>query len=238
MFISTSTIIPWSKLNNTPISTIQFIFRLNSYITLFIAYPFAVALANSLKNQKLMSTTVISLLVLIISGSSVVRMYKEQDTPINVKHYTNKDVVNVGYSFMHYDYTNIKTKENFDLLRDRPYFKSRKRVSIKEEIDENKISFVVNNNSINTCDMITPILRFKGQVCYINGKKANTQNSKYGTVKINVPAGISKITVTYNYSLVDRLTQLLSILSCCLLLYRIISDKYQEKRRLLPLRPK
>ena len=161
VFICTSTIIPWSELNNTPISTIQFIFRFNSYITLFIAYPFAAALAYVLRNRKLMTTAGISLLVLIINGSSIIEVYKEQAPP-NMMHYTTSEAVRISYSLMHYDYTSNETAANYALLEERPYFENGERVNVTEKFEANKLTFTANFK--NTCDVITPILRFEGQV--------------------------------------------------------------------------
>lgn len=228
MFLGTSTIVPWSFLDKTPISSMQFIFRLNSYITLLIAYCLAIALGEIFKKKRLVALIGFTILLVLVHEESMLKMYKEETTERNVKNYSNEEILNLSQNFMHYDYTNILTYQNFDLLRNRPYFLGEQEIKVKEKINKNYIELSVMNDTKEKAELVTPILHFKGEKASINNKNIRIKGSQYGTAALQLPVGLSKVRIYYHYSFIERSAQLISILSILFLLL-IIHNRRKER---------
>lgn len=231
LLLGTSDLFPWKLLDNTPVSEIQFVFRLNAFITLFVVYSFSVGIAAYVKKKNIIQIAVLLMALFFVHTVSIGRMYKkEAPTGVNVKTFTTEEAMKQAKNAAHFDYSNVKAKDNFGLLIQHPYFLNGVQMSLEEKITSDSIQVTVDNTTGTSAAFKTPILRYRGQVVLVNDKKVHASLSDLGTTELVIPKGKSTVTIYYRYSTLDYIGMAVSLGTFLIALF-YFTRKYLSEQR-------
>lgn len=216
-FISLTTLLPWQKLAETILLNLQFVWRLNTFVTLFLAYSFSVAFSS--EKKYLYKTRVLAMAVLIIPLHflAVNSLYTkaviyngavgENEQRVQL---TEQQVYQASTEFYNVDYLNTAVLKDKTALDDHLFWLGNKRITPKVQVTDSELTITLNNPGKKS-SLVTPILRYKGQQVFINNQKTLSRLSKNGTTEISVPRGKSTIIIKTNYTFSARLASLISL---------------------------
>ena len=203
---------PWQLLQESPVSNLQFPWRLWSFALLF----FSLALANILKTISLKATTVLVLIGICLNMFQIVtvqdKMTKVKNIlPSNTK--VTKEMLAKGtYKNINGDYTNKEVP--FKFVFDKHLFLGNQEMESAIKQSPNELSFKVTNNSQAEKVLSLPVFYYKGQEVTIDGKPATTylSNEKNPT-NLVLPPGKHRVVVTYSYTPVAKMAMSASAIS-------------------------
>ena len=203
---------PWQLLQESPVSNLQFPWRLWSLALLF----FSLALANILKNISLKATTVLVLIGICLNMFQIVtvqdKMTKVKNIlPSNTK--VTKDMLAKGtYKNINGDYTNKEVP--FKFVFDKHLFLDNQETESAIKQSPNELSLKVTNNSQAEKVLSLPVFYYKGREVTIDGKPATTylSNDKNPT-NLVLPPGKHRVVLTYSYTSVAKMAISVSAIS-------------------------
>ena len=217
---------PWQFLQASPVSNLQFPWRLWSFALLF----FSLALANILENISIKASTILVLLGLCLNMFQIVtvqdKMTKAKNIlPSDTK--VTKEMLTKGtYKNINGDYTNKEVP--FKFVFDKHLFLDTQEIESAIKQSPNELSLKVTNNSQVEKVLSLPVFYYKGQEVTIDGKPATTylSNEKNPT-NLVLPPGKHHVVLTYSYTPVAKLTMSVSAISFLAFigyLYRVKKD--------------
>ncbi|HBK5070764.1 TPA: hypothetical protein LK691_002508 [Enterococcus faecium] len=230
LFCSTN-LFPWQLFNHTPVKSLQFVWRLNGFSSLFIAYTMSIVIYYifSTKNNswKIMVFTFLALILHLSGVSNSIHANKESLTLI-----APEDAVAIAENYNHTDYANKESIYHPDMINNDQYLLGNQEINPTTHFMSNKLTIELDNSNNKNTVLTTPIYRYKGQVASINGKLVQTKLSKFGTTELTIPPGINKVVITYQYTKLAIASRYLSIVTLILfLLYRFTFSKQKQPRR-------
>lgn len=215
IFILMGDYIPWHLLNNTPIVSLQFVFRITCFVNLFIAYGFALAFT-----PKKQSFSIILFLLIFIGAihlNSINNLYK---TAQNQQTIWNRS--NIETTTANYDHTDYANKESIGKPQvHQQLFIANDKTTIKPSKNtwtDNVYTIKINNSLGKKIQLSMPIYRYKGQIVKVNGENKRTNLSKFGTTEVSIPKGKSTITITYRFTKLVTISHIISFVSFFLLI--------------------
>ncbi|HFJ8824803.1 TPA: hypothetical protein ACGWCK_002528, partial [Enterococcus faecium] len=230
LFCSTN-LFPWQLFNHTPVKSLQFVWRLNGFSSLFIAYTMSIVIYYifSTKNNswKIMVFTFLALILHLSGVSNSIHANKDSLTLI-----APEDAVAIAENYNHTDYANKESIYHPDMINNDQYLLGNQEINPTTHFMSNKLTIELDNSNNKNTVLTTPIYRYKGQVASINGKLVQTKLSKFGTTELTIPPGINKVVITYQYTKLAIASRYLSIVTLILfLLYRFTFSKQKQPRR-------
>ncbi|EGP5233114.1 hypothetical protein EGN39_08665 [Enterococcus faecium] len=230
LFCSTN-LFPWKLFSHTPVKSLQFVWRLNGFSSLFIAYTMSIVIyyVFSTKNNswKIMVFTFLALILHLSGVSNSIHANKESLTLI-----APKDAIAIAENYNHTDYANKESIYHPDMINNDQYLLGNQEINPITHFMSNKLTIELDNSNNKNTVLTTPIYRYKGQVASINGKLVQTKLSKFGTTELTIPPGINKVVITYQYTKLAIASRYLSIVTLILfLLYRFTFSKQKQPRR-------
>ena len=230
LFCSTN-LFPWQLFNHTPVKSLQFVWRLNGFSSLFIAYTMSIVIYYifSTKNNswKIMVFTFLALILHLSGVSNSIHANKDSLTLI-----APEDAVAIAENYNHTDYANKESIYHPDMINNNQYLLGNQEINPTTHFMSNKLTIELDNSNNKNTVLTTPIYRYKGQVASINGKLVQTKLSKFGTTELTIPPGINKVVITYQYTKLAIASRYLSIVTLILfLLYRFTFSKQKQPRR-------
>ncbi|XTT48239.1 hypothetical protein ACJK2N_02900 [Enterococcus faecium] len=222
---------PWQLFNHTPVKSLQFVWRLNGFSSLFIAYTMSIVIYYifSTKNNswKIMVFTFLALILHLSGVSNSIHANKDSLTLI-----APEDAVAIAENYNHTDYANKESIYHPDMINNDQYLLGNQEINPTTHFMSNKLTIELDNSNNKNTVLTTPIYRYKGQVASINGKLVQTKLSKFGTTELTIPPGINKVVITYQYTKLAIASRYLSIVTLILfLLYRFTFSKQKQPRR-------
>ena len=230
LFCSTN-LFPWKLFSHTPVKSLQFVWRLNGFSSLFIAYTMSIVIyyVFSTKNNswKIMVFMFLALILHLSGVSNSIHANKESLTLI-----APKDAIAIAENYNHTDYANKESIYHPDMINNDQYLLGNQEINPITHFMSNKLTIELDNSNNKNTVLTTPIYRYKGQAASINGKLVQTKLSKFGTTELTIPPGINKVVITYQYTKLAIASRYLSIVTLILfLLYRFTFSKQKQPRR-------
>lgn len=203
---------PWQLLQESPVSNLQFPWRLWSLALLF----FSLALANILKDISIKVTTALVLIGICLNMFQIVRVQDKMTKvknilPSNTK--VTKGMLAKGtYKNINGDYTNKEVP--FKFVFDKHLFLGNQEMESAIKQSPHELSLKVTNNSQVEKVLSLPVFYYKGQEVTIDGKPATTylSNEKNPT-NLVLPPGKHRVAVTYSYTPVAKMAMSASAIS-------------------------
>ncbi|MGG5357599.1 MULTISPECIES: hypothetical protein [unclassified Enterococcus] len=229
IFCSTN-LFPWRFFTDTPIDKLQFVWRLNTFTALFIAYIMSVAIFYGFANNKRNGYTVFSviLLTMFLHGSSIINLYTSNRE--NISTIPSDRIVEAVGNYHHTDYANAESMNHLDFVLNDHYTLNDEEIKPQTDFSSSEFTIIVNNPTQETGNLVTPLYRYKGQQVSINGKEASSTLSAIGTTEIKIPSGKNTIKISYRYdnlALAARYLSILTLIIC--LLYTLIRRIFFSK---------
>lgn len=203
---------PWQLLQESPVSNLQFPWRLWSLALLF----FSLALANILKDISIKVTTALVLIGICLNMFQIVtvqdKMTKVKNIlPSNTK--VTKEMLAKGtYKNINGDYTNKEVP--FKFVFDKHLFLDTQEMGSAIKQSPHELSFKVTNNSQAEKVLSLPVFYYKGQEVTIDRKPSTTylSNEKNPT-NLVLPPGNHRVVLTYAYTPVAKIAMSVSAIS-------------------------
>ena len=217
---------PWQFLQASPVSNLQFPWRLWSFALLF----FSLALANILENISIKASTILVLLGLCLNMFQIVTVQDKMTKAKNIlpsdTKVTKEMMAKGTYKNINGDYTNKEVP--FKFVFDKHLFLDTQEIESAIKQSPNELSLKVTNNSQVEKVLSLPVFYYKGQEVTIDGKPATTylSNEKNPT-NLVLPPGKHHVVLTYSYTPVAKLTMSVSAISFLAFigyLYRVKKD--------------
>ncbi|WP_455467448.1 hypothetical protein [Streptococcus salivarius] len=218
---------PWQLLQESPVSNLQFPWRLWSFALLF----FSLALANILENMSMKAVTMLVLMGLCLNMFQIVtvqdKMTKAKNIlPSNTK-VTREMLAKGTYKNINGDYTNKEVP--FGFVFDKHLFLDDQEVKSEISRTSNELRLKVNNESKENKVLSLPVFYYKGQEARIDGKRITTYlDKKKNPTNLVLPPGKHDVVLTYSYTPVAKLAMSVSTISFLVFLgylYRMNKDE-------------
>lgn len=218
LFISTS-LFPWHLLVHSPVNKIQFVWRLNSYSTLLLSYGISLYLGEKFKIQnrkKHFSKLIFISLVVILHASSTIDLFTQH----NFNRITPESAETLAKNYNHTDYANEDSINYPEFVLKDKFTLNNDLVDPETSYTNSVYSIKINSPSANS-NLITPIYKYLGQEIYVNDKLIKGKLSEYGTTEVPLKKGISIIKISYSYTLLAKLSAVLSLVALLFIIWKI-----------------
>lgn len=237
-WLSTTNLLNWDSLHFLHRGFIQLPWRFNTYALLMISYLTASQIRRVRKYYAL------ALLPLVIAGlhifsltSAINRLANSPVAfPWTELSYRN-DYNQLTNTVFVPDYTNVAPGFSDNINPNDPRWKiiqheiyiNENLVKSENSYQADTASFKVTNPFKDKASAYLPVYFYKGQVVTVNGQTVSSSVSSWSSTKIELPKGENTITVTYAYTKLARLAQLLSLITGIFLL--ILSYHHNRPKR-------
>ena len=227
-FLGTTSLLPWRFIgSHTPLKVIQFTWRFNSYSTLFAAAAGGWILPGMVKTVK-QKTWAIMLLCL----AAVILHYGQTQSLLASEHEMLTDEVIASFKETHFDYAPKKAAEYREA---NGYFMDTfllngTEMHIPTEISGDGTSYYIfaAQQTQNT-ELDIPVFWYATQQCRMNGKEVISKMSERGTTLVELPAENDIVVeISYQYSLMARISWIISGTAALLTCFMCIRDKRKE----------
>lgn len=221
--VASTSFFPWSVIQHTPLSIVQFPSRLLMIPTCGLAMVGSIVLSNHVNHNLLVSY----LLFIVMLNISIVFSFVHYnsvnpfnaDAPVLIKgstiltdeHHYDKIVHNDWY----YDYLPKQSVEKNKSLKNKKIYTAAKRFTVVSQPISNGITFNINNKSKNTEQFNLPFILYKhlDYIVTVDGKKVNTSRSPRMSLLVNVPSGTHKIQTKLIIPKLISITYVLNLLT-------------------------
>lgn len=220
LLIMSTTLFPWKGLSNTPLTSIQFTWRLHAFSSLFIAYGISALLniVDAYLKRSYQFILITSAILVILHASSTINLYSSyQDKATLID---RNDVEELAANYNHTDYANKASLDYYEVIQQNQFFLNNKKFNPTYSFNDSEYTIHLNNVTKESV-LTIPLYRYKGQKVTINNNTVESNLSKYGTTQIIVPSGSSTIQVSYKYTLISKFSSLLSLISLIFLIFYI-----------------
>ena len=217
---------PWQFLQASPVSNLQFPWRLWSFALLF----FSLALANILENISIKATTILVLLGLCLNMFQIVTVQDKMTKAKNIlpsdTKVTREMLAKGTYKNINGDYTNKEVP--FGFVFDKHLFLDNQEIKPFISRSPNELVLTVTNESKESKVLSLPVFYYKGQEARIDGKRVTTYLAKEkNPTNLVLPPGKHGVVLTYSYTTVAKVAMSISTISLLVFigyLYRVKKD--------------
>ena len=217
---------PWQFLQASPVSNLQFPWRLWSFALLF----FSLALANILENISIKASTILVLLGLCLNMFQIVTVQDKMTKAKNILPSHTKvmrEMLAKGtYKNINGDYTNKEVP--FGFVFDKHLFLDNQEIKPFISRSPNELVLTVTNESKESKVLSLPVFYYKGQEARIDGKRVTTYLAKEkNPTNLVLPPGKHGVVLTYSYTTVAKVAMSVSTISLLVFigyLYRVKKD--------------
>ena len=217
---------PWQFLQSSPVSNLQFPWRLWSFALLF----FSLALANILENISIKASTILVLLGLCLNMFQIVTVQDKMTKAKNIlpshTKVTREMLAKGTYKNINGDYTNKEVP--FGFVFDKHLFLDNQEIKPFISRSPNELVLTVTNESKESKVLSLPVFYYKGQEARIDGKRVTTYLAKEkNPTNLVLPPGKHGVVLTYSYTTVAKMAMSVSTISLLVFigyLYRVKKD--------------
>ena len=217
---------PWQFLQSSPVSNLQFPWRLWSFALLF----FSLALANILENISIKASTILVLLGLCLNMFQIVTVQDKMTEAKNIlpshTKVTREMLAKGTYKNINGDYTNKEVP--FGFVFDKHLFLDNQEIKPFISRSPNELVLTVTNESKESKVLSLPVFYYKGQEARIDGKRVTTYLAKEkNPTNLVLPPGKHGVVLTYSYTTVAKMAMSVSTISLLVFigyLYRVKKD--------------
>lgn len=217
---------PWQFLQASPVSNLQFPWRLWSFALLF----FSLALANILENISIKASTILVLLGLCLNMFQIVTVQDKMTKAKNIlpshTKVTREMLAKGTYKNINGDYTNKEVP--FGFVFDKHLFLDNQEIKPFISRSPNELVLTVTNESKESKVLSLPVFYYKGQEARIDGKRVTTYLVKEkNPTNLVLPPGKHGVVLTYSYTTVAKVAMSISTISLLVFigyLYRVKKD--------------
>lgn len=214
---------PWQFLQASPVSNLQFPWRLWSFALLF----FSLALANILENISIKASTILVLLGLCLNMFQIVTVQDKMTKAKNIlpshTKVTREMLAKGTYKNINGDYTNKEVP--FGFVFDKHLFLDNQEIKPFISRSPNELVLTVTNESKESKVLSLPVFYYKGQEARIDGKRVTTYLAKEkNPTNLVLPPGKHGVVLTYSYTTVAKVAMSVSTISLLVFigyLYRV-----------------
>ena len=217
---------PWQFLQASPVSNLQFPWRLWSFALLF----FSLALANILENISIKASTILVLLGLCLNMFQIVTVQDKMTKAKNIlpshTKVTREMLAKGTYKNINGDYTNKEVP--FGFVFDKHLFLDNQEIKPTISRSPKELVLTVTNESKESKVLSLPVFYYKGQEARIDGKRVTTYLAKEkNPTNLVLPPGKHGVVLTYSYTTVAKVAISVSTISLLVFigyLYRVKKD--------------
>ncbi|WP_236650456.1 YfhO family protein [Streptococcus salivarius] len=217
---------PWQFLQASPVSNLQFPWRLWSFALLF----FSLALANILENISIKASTILVLLGLCLNMFQIVTVQDKMTKAKNIlpshTKVTREMLAKGTYKNINGDYTNKEVP--FGFVFEKHLFLDNQEIKPFISRSPNELVLTVTNESKESKVLSLPVFYYKGQEARIDGKRVTTYLAKEkNPTNLVLPPGKHGVVLTYSYTTVAKVAISVSTISLLVFigyLYRVKKD--------------
>lgn len=218
IFLSTK-LFPWQYFQNTFLNYLQFPWRFLNLANFFLAVYFSHIIKKIFKRSTGITQLLAFLAVLVGCLTQVVVSSQQlfnNTKPLAVV--TPQNIKPKIYSFDQRDYYPQKSLSALSTIKNHQFIVNGKEVHVFYHTTAN--TFNIKYYSQNTSKLDVPVLYYYGVKVTVNNIRQKPQNSARGTVQLQLQPGINQIEITYHYTLLAKVSLLISLLALgCLLLF-------------------
>ena len=215
LFVCTSDILPWHYLGeSTPVSTIQFAWRLNAYPVLSFTAAFAVLISEACEGSRRVSAAVLAIVIVAAAGLHGFNLFTHNGIYVDKDPITEADIAkwpsgNVDYAPLRAsEYKEARGKSMEYMYIDGEETEKSPRT---EDSGTRYIQTAVTLEDGAALDI--PVFRYYGERVLLNGEEAAAEMSERGTTQLTLPkAGTYTVEISYKYTVAARAAWLFSII--------------------------
>ena len=226
LFICTSDLLPWKMLgDNTPLSTIQFVWRMNAYSTLAFTAAFSVLLSKAMNSAPRSAIILLAVAVLASSGWQYYTLHRHNAEMVSKARIAEADIAH--WASGNVDYTPYQAKDYRD---EHPgnmeyVFIDGDETEEAPSVEGNGTFYnldIGGSDSDRTVDV--PVFKLYGEQVLLNGVPAESRLSERGTTEIKVPASEDAvIRIYYGYTKIARAAWIFSAAILLLSIIRVLT---------------
>ena len=213
--ICATSILPWMRIgDNTPLSTIQFVWRLNAYTTLAFTASFSLLVSGTMKSGQRNAIIVVLALTVMLSGFQFYTMFVQNGRIISKDRIMEDDIAN--WPSGNVDYTPYQTHDYKELHGNTMEFIYINGSKV-EKTPVTDLKGTYYRQDIGAADedrtVDIPVFKFSGESVLLNGAPTETAISDRGTTLIQVPASEKAvIEISYKYTHLALISRVFSII--------------------------
>lgn len=233
---------------------IQFLYRLNLYITIFVSFNMSCIFVNLLSRYEDKFKNIVFIFVTILSLVQIGTAYRAINFNYSLQtKIIEKDIIPKIKNYQNWDYTAKKNFSPCEKYQYQNYLKHKNdpvksrlfyckvhskeiyrnyssNIYLNDVILRTKPNRYLNNYNLNiksdlSGDLILPLTVTKGIEIKLNGELVKPIVSKYGTLLIKINKGHKVVNITYKWTLLARTSQFISLISFVLLMFYIFKNK-------------
>lgn len=230
-FFMTTSLFPWSLMQGTFLSVIQFPFRLMIFPTLFACLTGANLIKNvsekysfKIKRSILIITLLVCVAPWLLSANAMMDRAARFGFDTGDIFFNDSD----NRSSMWIDQYMPKSSQKYvdDIYNHVGYLNS-EAVTFMPKSEKQSTSFSIKTDE-DQSKVDLPVVRYKNTTIFVNGKKVKVTSSHRGTVQLLIAKGVNKISIEYEASLIIKLGVLISIITWLILIVYLVLYSCQK----------
>lgn len=240
LFCLESTLVTWPESPNSLVSTIQFPWRLNSYITLFSSFLVADLVTFHSKELKGLITLLLIIVFTLLNFNGGRRaIYDRTSHRLNYASELSKrnHLKKLTDSIHVMDYGNQSKKRKFEVFDQAKKTNHQVVLNNTDTLLQSHFTFknsyakgIIDNDTGQEQIIELPFYRYKGrQIVTLDGEVVPTILSNSGSTTIHFPPGQHQVKITYEYTPMARVAHAASIMALSMIFLYIFIYNLMEK---------
>lgn len=228
LLVIMTTLFPWHLLDETIVSQVlskmQFVWRFNAIVSLLIAYLAAVVIEqmNFVMQKTMIWLTVLSACLVSIHFGSILVL----EHHLGHKQLSDKQLMAIATDSPRYlDYRTEKSVKYKDEIDRHEVLLNGKAIDVEWRFDNHELNLTVDNKMTNAAELDVPVFKFAGQKVSVNEADVHTDSIDRGTTTFEINPGKNMIHVDYGYTLIARVSGVVSVLGVALIFFRERNSK-------------
>lgn len=207
LFVMTTRLFPWTIFNDTAITQLQFPWRLYEFQTLFSSLSFCFFLEH-LKKINLRVVIISTVIMLGISTATAAELFSffHNDPEHNVTTVSKGDQhfwISQGFDYYRFDFAPKNSLQHTEQINDKIFVVNDKKRKISHTTTDSSFKFSINSMQKNG-SVVVPVLIYRGIKVTNNGQDVSKISNDDGRVKIGIKKGLNSITISYPYSILEK----------------------------------
>lgn len=238
LLLVTTCLVNWEKFPLALLKVIQFPWRLNGFTTVFLSYLLAIVLLK-LKKYIYVSFIILAIFMNTFSVMNTCKFLAEEPVKVAFRELSKRnDYYKLTHSVFVPDYTNeISEGTKTNIMPDDPRWRvvqheiylGKQLVNSEQSIYSASTATFQFTNSQNKKEIAyLPVYYYKGQKVYLDSQEVLSSLSGWSSTAVEVPPGTHILRVTYSYTLLAKLSFIISLLSTFIFLLIYIRTKTEK----------
>ena len=210
--IMTTSIFPWEYFQKTPISTLQFPWRLFGIVSLFSCYLGCKYIILPLKNSivKIVIFIIVIVFSVLTNFISINKFLENKDSIFaSNSTLTNENINEMSTTMFTFDYTPKNYEPYIGQIKNHEVTQGNKSINYKKNITDS--NYVIEIISTKEQVVSLPIYNYKGVNILLNGKSAENEKKDNALLNVKIHSGLNIIDVSYKYTKIAKISFFISI---------------------------